>query len=142
MTPDEARRLLDGTTPGPWEWADGKDDNVEYEALRGHGGVNALRTEDAELYASWICGTNADKALAAAAPTLASTLAGMRAEYAVQNRVGDKWLYEDADGRNLAPYDSHRISWWPDPIPQSDIADRGEGMARIVRRYVTEPEEA
>lgn len=68
------------------------------------------------------------------------TIAGMRTEYAVQNRVGDKWLYEGDDGRNLAPYDSHRIAWWPDPIPQSDIADRGEGMARIVRRYVTAPQ--
>ena len=80
--------------------------------------------------------------ITADAEAMTRMIAGMRAEYAVQNRVGDKWLYEDDDGRNLAPYDSHRIAWWPDPIPQSDIADRGEGMARIVRRYVTTPEEA
>lgn len=88
--PYQARRLLEGTTPGPWEWASCKDNDVEYDALRGPGGVNALRTQDAEEYASWICGTPADKVLAAAAPALATTLAGMTGEYAI--------AYLDKDG--------------------------------------------
>ena len=142
MTPDQARALLDGTTPGPWRLQEVKGHpNLRHITTgTGHSGdptaavcipVDVTSREGA-----------ANMAAKAAVPSMLATLAGMRAEYAVQNRVGDKWLYEDADGRNLAPYDSHRISWWPDPIPQSDIADRGEGMARIVRRYVTEPEEA
>ncbi|MBP2333065.1 hypothetical protein [Corynebacterium freneyi] len=127
MTPDEARDLLDGAAPGEWQWDD-------------TGNVAAVDGDGWEHVADYVY--EEDGALIVAAPGMAAMIAGMRAEYAVQNRVGDKWLYEDDDGRNLAPYDSHRIAWWPDPIPQSDIADRGEGMARIVRRYVTTPEEA
>ena len=129
MTPEEARRLLDGTTPGPWEWADGKDDSVEYEALRGHGGVNALRTEDAELYASWVCGTNADKALAAAAPTLAAMVAGMRKEWGIvavylgRHEV-ERWGFDTRD----------------DAVDEALALDLDE--FRIVPRYVTTPEEA
>ena len=129
MTPDEARRLLDGTTPGD-EWYY----RVRWGSVQYIEPVTVIPGGEVDV-------TEEDAALIVAAPDMAAMIAGMRAEYAVQKRVGDKWLYEDADGRNLAPYDSHRISWWPDPIPQSDIADRGEGMARVVRRYVTNEEE-
>lgn len=141
MTPEEARDLLDGTTPGPWEWADGKDNDVEYEALRGPGGVNALRTQDAEEYASWIVGTNANKALAAAAPTLAAMIAGMREEWGVHvtgypKNIADWW--EICDG----PADS--TEWFADEEAAEAFATEREDEGfntRIVRRYVTETEE-
>ena len=123
MTPYKARDLLDGTTPGPWEWVDGKDQNGEFVALRGPDGADALRTWDGDLYASGVHGTNADKALAAAAHTLAAMVAGMRKEYAVSlpdgNLVGVGWGTYDAALED-------RNAW-----------RRGGYDARIVRRYVT-----
>ena len=128
MTPDEARRLLDGTTPGPWEWREGKDQNGEFVALCGPDGADALRTWDGDLYASGVHGTNADKALVAAAPVLAAMVAGMRTEYAIehQHTPGGQW---------------HQVTGWSHEPPLND----GHTLApdeRIIRRYVTTPEEA
>lgn len=124
MTPDEARDLLDGTTPGPWEWVDGKDNGVEYEALRGPGGVDALRTQDAEEYASWIVGTNANKALAAAAPTLAALIARLRPEYRAEEWQGS-------------------CPGWVPTSPWTVVKPEGstDPNTRVVRRYVTTEEE-
>lgn len=133
MTPDEARALLDGTTPGPWEWASGKDSDVEYDALRGPGGVNALRTQDAEEYASWVCGTNADKALAAAAPSLAAMIAGMREEWSRQARItGDpewhpiRWCRSREEAER---------TYWTRSLPSGATVEY-----RVVPRYILEPE--
>ena len=126
MTPDKARDLLDGTTPGPWEWREGKDQNGEFVALCGPDGADALRTWDGDLYASGVHGTNADKALAAAAPTLAAMIAGMREE----------WGVSLPDGRPVG------AGWGTYDTALEDMnAWRRDGYdARIVRRYVTEPE--
>ena len=128
MTPDEARRLLDGTTPGPWEWREGKDQNGEFVALCGPGGSDALRTWDGDLYASGVHGTDADKALAAAAPTLAAMIAGMREEYAIehQHTPGGQW---------------HQVTGWSHETPLNDGHTLNPDE-RLVRRYVTTPEEA
>ena len=137
MTPDKARALLDGTMPGPWEWVSGKDDGEEYEALRGPDGANALRTQDAEEYASWIDGTNADKALAAAAPGMARMIAGMRPQYRAEYRL--------ADG-TWAMYDVEKCDGWTTVHgfargQAAELARTGAAV-RIVRRYVTNEEEA
>ena len=127
MTPEEARALLDGTTPGPWEWREGKDQNGEFVALSGPDGADALRTWDGDLYASGVHGTDADKALAAAAPDMAAMIAGMHTEYRheCQTFPGGEWIpltdWEQGD--------PDRCKWNVTPT-------------RIVRRYVTEPEEA
>ena len=127
MTPDEARALLDGTTPGPWEWREGKDQNGEFVALRGPDGADALRTWDGDLYASGVHGTDADKALAAAAPTLAAMRAEMREEWGVEERheYTGEW---------------HWHSTYPDRESACDAANGMEHF-RVVRRYVTTPEE-
>ena len=134
MTPDKARDLLDGTTPGPWEWCEGKDQNGEFVALRGHGGVDALRTWDGDLYASGVHGTNADKALAAAAPTLAALVAGMREEWWAE--------FQGAEGGwHMIP--DHKGREWGGKERAGAIAAQwhNDGFrARIVRRCVTEPE--
>lgn len=128
MTPDEARALLDGTTPGPWEWREGKDQNGEFVALRGPDGVDALRTWDGDLYASGVHGTTADKALASAAPDLAATIAGMREEWGIvavylgRHEV-ERWGFETRE----------------DALDEASALDLDE--LRIVRRYVTEEEE-
>ena len=129
MTPDKARDLLDGTTPGPWEWREGKDQNGEFVALCGPDGADALRTWDGDLYASGIHGTDADKALTAAAPTLAALAAGMRPEYRAEQQVHvGVWL----------PI----CGWYDHYTAQFFATVVGEGVTRVVRRYVTEPEEA
>ena len=128
MTPDKARNLLVGTTPGPWEWSEGKDQNGEFVALRGPDGVtDALRTWDGDLYASGIEGTNADKALAAAAPVLAAMIAGMREEWGVEERheYTGEWTWH---------------STHPDRESARDAVN-GMDHFRVARRYVTEPEE-
>ena len=130
MTPDKARDILDGTTPGPWKWREGKDQNGEFVALRGPDGSDALRTWDGDLYASGVHGTDADKALAAAAPDMARTIAGMREEWGVScggKKPGAWWAsHEEADQcAKRMRIGTH----YPRPIV-------------VVRRYVTEPEEA
>ena len=142
MTPDQARRLLDGTTPGPWEWCEGKDQNGEFVALRGPDGVtDALRTWDGDLYASGVHGTNADKALAAAAPTLAAMIAGMREEWGV-HVTG--YPTNIADWAEICDSPADSIEWHADEEAAQDFATEREDdgfNTRIVRRYVTEPEE-
>ena len=128
MTPDEARALLDGTTPGPWEWSEGKDQNGEFVALRGPDGADALRTWDGDLYASGVHGTDADKALVAAAPELAAMIAGMTEEWGI-----------------VAVYlGRHEAEEWGFDTREEAKAE-GESLDaefRLVRRYVTTPEEA
>ena len=76
VTGQQARELLYGATPGPWEWATKEypEHDADHETL-GNGDQVALRSWDAEDYASWIGGSPQDKALAAAAPALAETVA-------------------------------------------------------------------
>ena len=126
--PDQARDLLDGTTPGPWKWREDEDQNGEYVALSGPDGADALRTWDGDLYASGVHGTNADKALAAAAPALAAMVAGMREEWGVScggEKPGAWWAsHKEAD---QCAKRMRICIHYPLPIV-------------VVRRYVTEPE--
>ena len=138
MTPDESRDLLDGTTPGPWEWREGKDQSGEFVALCGPDGADALRTWDGDLYASGVHGTNADKALAAAAPTLAAMIAGMRTEYRAEYQAaGGHWF-------PTPQCCSCGSGWGTKQQAERAAADwKDDGYAtRIIRRYVTEPEAA
>ena len=130
MTPDEARRLLDGTTPGPWEWVDCDDEGGGvHMALRNPAGDKAVITEDAESYQSGVTGTPEDLRLCAAAPTLAAMIAGMREEYQAEQQVYEEvWL--------------PLCGWYDHDTAQFFAEHVGEGVTRIVRRYVTTPEEA
>ena len=133
MTPDQARALLDGTTPGPWEWREGKDQNGEFVALCGPDGADALRTWDGDLYASGVHGTNADKALAAAAPTLAAMLAGMREEWSRQALIsGDPEWHPIRWCRSR---DEAERTYWTRSLPSGATVEY-----RIVPRYILEPE--
>lgn len=117
MTPGQAQELLKRATPGPWE----------------------LERIDGMLHIFLPTGNGApeeqDMPLIAAAPELAEIVAGLRYEYAVQKLDGNEWKLTDLDGRALESYETEKITWWADPIPYSDIADRGPGW-RIVRRLV------
>ncbi|WP_288891197.1 hypothetical protein [uncultured Corynebacterium sp.] len=116
MTPEEARKLLDGTTPGPWE-----PHQKHHKVLvnnRQQFAVCAMPGDEPEDYANFN--------LIAAAPDMAATIAGMRPEYGVQippgRLVGVGWgTYETAL--------EHRDAW------------RRDGYnANIAVRYVTGPQ--
>ena len=141
MTPDQARALLDGTTPGPWEVETVPEmryyDGETWETP----GKIVVYADEATLFvaADEFVGDEGDEhdneknvRLAVAAPALASMVAGMRPEYAVQVLRSGGWQYsrEEDDFR------------WQGLAVQMVRADRdhpGE-ETRLVRRYVTEPE--
>ena len=112
MTPDQARALLDGTTPGPWE-------------------VNPRHPGDG-LPPDEVARAQADAALIAAAPALAAMIAGMREEWGVYAEGTDtaeeftEWGFDTEDGAH---------AW------ESEARPPGHGPATIVRRYVTNEED-
>lgn len=123
MTPEEARDLLDGTTPAEDWWYSVKWGRVRHlEPV----GIDAAGEMDV---------SEDDAALIVAAPTLAALAAGMRTEYRVDRMISGHWTALPL-GLNT---------------PWTDDKDRADGLAalsraagrttRIVRRYVTTEEE-
>lgn len=116
-TPDEARELLDGTTPGE-EW---------YYRVR-WGRVHTLHPIGIDRTFGLLKVTEPDAALIAAASKMAHTLAGMRTEYAIEHQhiPGGQW---------------HQVTGWSHESPLHD----GHTLApdeRIIHRYVTEAMES
>ena len=115
MTPEEAHRLLEGTTPGPWFFDDDMDGTVHT--------IGPIVPCGNELE----CSTD-DAALAAHAPDMASMIAGMREEWGVScggEKPGAWWA-----SREEADQCAKRMSiciHYPLPIV-------------VVRRYVTTEE--
>lgn len=118
MTPEQARQLLEGTTPAPWEHSN--PDGITEISASGEAIATDANPKDAPLIA--------------AAPDMAKMIAGMRTEYAVQVRRSGGWEYSRDEGDFR----------WQDLSVQMVRADRDHPReeTRIVRRYVTEPEEA
>lgn len=84
FSPEQARELRQGTTPGPWEWRDVIDEyNGDHQALGRPNGPAAIRSQDYESYRSFVYGTVEDKALVAAAPIMVDALAAMTTEWGV-----------------------------------------------------------
>ena len=124
MTPEEARKLLEGTTPGPWE---AKTDQVT-------GGLTEFWVTDRydcqvaeqEALGRSLDVTDSDFNLIAAAPGMANMIAGMTTEYSVQL----------ADGELVgAGWGTHETAWC-----DCDAWQRDGYNARIVCRYVTAPQ--
>lgn len=81
----DARQLLEGATPGPWEWEERKyrgNSDCHHDWLGSEHGT-ALVTFDSEEYSSWVESADSDKALIAAAPELAQALAEEAYQYGV-----------------------------------------------------------
>lgn len=121
MTPDEARALLDGTTPGS-EWYY----RVKWGAVQYIEPVTVIPGGDVDV-------TEDDAALIVAAPEMAAMIAGMRAQYGLEvRRPGGEWV---------PPY-----SWHDSPEQAENCVTPlhgwGDTDRRVVRRYVTTPEEA
>ena len=96
-TPDQARQLLDGATPGPWralhdQWED-KDGTPceDFYVLGGPDGI--LHTEDFDPDTH---NPVANTTLAAAAPDLAQTIAEQTWQWSVERLTedGSRWLID------------------------------------------------
>lgn len=141
MTPEEARQLLDGTTPGPWEAESLTYDEpaypepiVELQVTAHNGNQVAARSDfDSDAYEPSL-----NFGLIAAAPDMAAMIANMTTEYAVQGKApnSDEWF---------------TLSQWSEVLPSSEFElgitltyeDTGETYqvdTRVVRRYVTAPQ--
>lgn len=82
VTPEEARKLLEGITPGPWEFKTDVADMPGGSHEIGH----VVQSGDTVLFESWGDANDThpgNLALAAAAPELAETVAGLRTEWAI-----------------------------------------------------------
>lgn len=117
-----AQRLLDGATPAPWE--------VDIDGLEVYSTVDG----DAVAHAQ----TPSDADLIAAAPELAQALAEETYEYAVQVKIGAKWLFlgRGTGGHNFA----RNAFWFVKKENAQDYMAIGKDMsapARIVRRRVS-----
>ena len=121
MTPDEARDLLDGTTPGPWKW-------------RWDTGLLSVFDVEEEPVAIDLDVQDSD--LIAAAPDMARMIAGMREEWGVSCR----WANDN----------TARIEWGNDTRDEAvrwarkleNYPGSRAYVFGIVRRYVTNEEEA
>ncbi|MBC6792663.1 hypothetical protein [Corynebacterium sp. LK26] len=129
MTPEQARKLLEGTTPGPW--------NADDEGPL----VGGIWSPDRIIFGSyfdwedmpqWEQGEPEDRRLMAAAPDMAAMIANMTAEYAVQVRRSDGWQWSR---------DEDDFRWQPLTV-QIVRADRDHPReeTRIVCRYATTPQ--
>ena len=120
MTPEQARQLLEGTTPGPWEH-EGRQPYIDSEnfVIR-QVGRPGVRIRGAAY------GDPANIDLIAAAPGMAAMIAGMRPEYSV--RLPDGQLNDIGWG----DYDA--------ALEDKNTWRRYGFDAYIVVRYVTAPQ--
>lgn len=87
ITPDQARELIDGTTPGPWDAYDPGDNSARLYGLHNERLVKHVRPqESAGAYMS-----RADGELAAAAPDLAQTVIDQAAEIKELEEALENW---------------------------------------------------
>lgn len=119
ITPDQARELLDGATPGPWDAS--FDDEADVNRLYPWGEDDEIDDGD-----SW--------ELARHAPDLAQTIAGMTWEYAAQIKVNDKWFFLDLWGPDepWGPDDDVREHHARSPLPNTRLVRRLVGPAEVV----------
>lgn len=142
MTPEEARELLKGTTPGPWE-----ADSYTYQLAGCPEATDFWVSSESSFIAQndnligdervSAAGNNFD--LIAAAPDLAEIVAGMQAEYAVQVQSSGEWYYLNEHGDwTIIP---HLARWfWSSQDAHALIPYSQKERFRIVRRYVTDAE--
>ena len=126
ITPDQARALLDGATPGPWKKRRDRD-GTPIAVVVSAGPTDRHHIMTAEPACSEER-AQADTGLIAAAPALAQTIAGMTVEYALETLWGTGHDWAVTTG------------WFPTPERAwADLA-LDTGPTRLVRRLVSETE--
>ena len=93
----DAKRLLDGATPGPWELINGEIHQIQHTPEQ----CTSIRCDHRwpVLSESWgesaaVAAEDEDLALMAAVPEMAQALAEETYEYAVQAKTGSRWEYK------------------------------------------------
>ena len=129
----DAKQLLEGATPGPWEWF-GYDLEQTFDA----GGAIVMEATCENPHLGGVVNveiTPEDEALIAAAPELAQALAEETWEYAVQAKTGSKWEHMQ-DG-------FFRDAWFSElrkaKAGARELRSIGK-ETRIARRRVSQPE--
>ena len=129
----DAKQLLEGATPGPWEWF-GYDLEQTFDA----GGAIVMEATCENPHLGGVVNveiTPEDERLIAAAPELAQALAEETYEYAVQAKTGSKWEHMQ-DG-------FFRDAWFSElrkaKAGARELRSIGK-ETRIVRRRVSQPE--
>lgn len=142
MTPDQARRLLDGTTPGPWR----------LQAVKGHPHLRHITTgtgHSGDPTAAVCIPVDvtsregaANMAAKASVPSMLETIAGMHEEWGVHVTGYPKNI---ADWAEICDTPADSTEWFATEEAAEEFATEREDDGfdtRIVRRYVTTPEEA
>ena len=130
----DAKQLLEGATPGPWEWI-GYDLEQTFEA----GGAIVMDATCENPHLGGVVNveiTPEDERLIAAAPELAQALAEETYEYSFQILRRDEW--EHASDR-IPGVDE----WFPSKYVADfimDAAQKSGYVCRLVRRRVSPPE--
>ena len=128
----DAKRLLDGATPAPWEWFGHSLESVggvvlDFQCVTEFGMSGA--TTEVEVAPE-------DEDLIAAAPELAQALAEESWEYSTQAKRGESW-------ETCTNSETHIEEWWVDKDDAEWAAGRLQEQGRetrIVRRRVSPPE--
>ena len=130
----DAKQLLEGATPGPWEWI-GYDLEQTFDA----GGAIVMEATCENPHLGGVVNveiTPEDERLIAAAPELARALAEETWEYSFQILRRDEW--EHASDR-IPGVDE----WFPSKYVADfimDAAQKSGYVCRLVRRRVSPPE--
>src|SRR5699024_2948038 len=134
-----AKQLLEGATPGPWSLDDSFDPG--YPALHGapqeENGIIRTPILSYDISDDFDPG---DAELIAAAPGLAQALAEETWEYAVQVKIGAKWLFL---GRGAGGHSFAKNAFWFDKKEKAQghqLIREETAPTRLVRRRVSPPE--
>lgn len=119
ITPDQARYLLAGATPGPWHKC--RDNHSDCDCPEGTVfGPDVVGSENPGIW--W---TTADEPVILAAPDLAQTIAGMTEEWKAEYReIWGAWLAVS----DWTTEDKARLALIPDQFK--------DATTRLVRRLV------
>ncbi|MGP9720946.1 hypothetical protein [Corynebacterium sp. AOP40-4SA-5] len=120
MTPEEARALEPGTTPGPWEAYDPGDGTARLYAGEGDDSRLLLHNVDSDPHTACVYFTREDGELMAAAPDMRATIAALEWEYRVEASTHNGW---------------HSVTKWSEEWPLHDRCTPHDNE-RIVRRPV------
>lgn len=149
VTPQEAQQLLDGIPSGEWKF----EEQIFPNLVPPNQQVESVSVEQSVSVGDEIIfGLYNDRKLVeypelvravASIPKLARTVAGLREEYLIEVELpeisgGTEWVQIQDDGHQAAIYQTAEAA---EHSRQRALELYGALRTRIVRRYVSEPEE-
>lgn len=149
MTPQEAQQLLDGIPSGEWKF----EEQIFPNSVPPNQQVESVSVEqEVSVGGEFIFGLYNDRKLVkypelvravASIPALARIVAGLREEYLIEVELpafsgGAEWVQIQDDGHQAAIYPTAEAA---EHNRQRALELYGALRTRIVRRYVSDPEE-